>query len=63
MLIGDGNTGAGSGAIIIDLTGKVVATFPGIQGIDQVWYDPTTNRWFLAAGNNSASWRTGASNY
>jgi PEP-CTERM motif len=52
MLIGDGNTGPGSGAIIIDSTGKLVATFPGIQGIDQVWYDPTTNRWFLAAGNN-----------
>jgi hypothetical protein len=55
MLIGDGNTGAGSGAIIIDATGKLVATFPSIQGIDQVWYDPTTNRWFLAAGNNPAS--------
>ena len=55
MLIGDGNTGPGSGAIIIDSTGKLVATFPGIQGIDQVWYDPTTNRWFLAAGNNPAS--------
>ena len=60
MLIGDGNflsatTPAGSGAIIIDATGKVIATFPGIQGIDQVWYDPTTNRWFLAAGNNPAS--------
>jgi hypothetical protein len=55
MLIGDGNTGPGSGAIIIDSTGKLVATFPGIQGIDEVWYDPTTNRWFLAAGNNPAS--------
>jgi PEP-CTERM motif len=55
MLIGDGNTGPGSGAIIIDSTGKLVATFPGIQGVDQVWYDPTTNRWFLAAGNNPAS--------
>jgi hypothetical protein len=55
MLIGDGNTGPGSGAIIIDSNGKLVATFPGIQGVDQVWYDPTTNRWFLAAGNNPAS--------
>jgi PEP-CTERM motif len=55
MLIGDGNTGPGSGAIIIDSTGKLVATFPGIQGVDQVWYDPTTNRWFLAAGNNPLS--------
>jgi PEP-CTERM motif len=53
MLIGDGNTGPGSGAIIIDPTGKVIATFPNVNGIDQVWYDPTTNKWFLAAGNNA----------
>src|ERR1700730_3696687 len=46
MLIGAGNTGAGSGAIILDSSGKVIATFPGIQGVDQVWWDPTTNRWF-----------------
>jgi PEP-CTERM motif len=55
MLIGDGNTGPGSGAIIIDPTGKIIATFPGIQGVDEVWYDPKTNRWFLAASNNPAS--------
>jgi hypothetical protein len=58
ILIGDANSGApGSttGAMIIDPTGatvKVIATFPNVNGIDQVWYDPTTNKWFLAAGNN-----------
>jgi hypothetical protein len=55
MLVGDGNTGPGTGAMIIDPTGKVLVTFSGIQGVDQVWYDPTTNRWFLAASNNPAS--------
>ena len=58
ILIGDGNSNPGTaGAMIIDPTGvgpaKVIATFPNINGIDQVWYDPTTNKWFLAAGNNS----------
>ena len=58
ILIGDGNSTPGTaGAMIIDPTGvgpaKVIATFPNINGIDQVWYDPTTNKWFLAAGNNN----------
>jgi hypothetical protein len=55
ILIGDGNTGPGTGAMIIDPTNgnKVIATFPTINGIDQVWYDPTTNKWFLAASNNA----------
>jgi PEP-CTERM motif len=58
ILIGDANSGPGTaGAMIIDPTGvgpaKVIATFPNINGIDEVWYDPTTNKWFLAAGNNN----------
>jgi hypothetical protein len=53
ILIGDGTVG-GSGSIIFDpTTNKVVATFPNINGVDQVWYDPTTDRWFLAAGNHT----------
>jgi hypothetical protein len=52
ILIGDGTVG-GSGSIIFDpTTNKVVATFPGLNGVDQVWWDPTTGRWFLAAGNH-----------
>jgi hypothetical protein len=51
IFIGDGNVG-GSGSIIFDpTTNTVVKVFPGLNGVDQVWYDPTTNRWFAAAGN------------
>jgi hypothetical protein len=41
-------------SLIIDPTGggKIVATFPQIAGVDQVWFDPTTGRWFLAARAN-----------
>jgi len=56
ILIGDGNAAGmgGTGSIIFDpTTNKVVATFPNINGVDQVWYDPTTDRWFLAAGNHT----------
>jgi hypothetical protein len=55
ILIGNGNTGQ---TIVIDPTGgpggtvKLVASFSQVSGEDQVWYDPTTGRWFLAARNN-----------
>ena len=52
ILLGNGNAGV---TAIIDPTGinpKVVASFAQVSGEDQVWYDPTTGRWFLAARNN-----------
>jgi hypothetical protein len=54
ILIGNGNTGQ---TIVIDPTGaggnvKVVAAFSQVSGEDQVWFDPTTGRWFLAARFN-----------
>jgi hypothetical protein len=51
ILIGNGNAGQ---TIILDPTGagKVVASFSQVSGEDQVWYDPKTGRWFLAARNN-----------
>jgi hypothetical protein len=55
ILIGNGNAGQ---TIVIDPTGgpggtvKLVASFSQVSGEDQVWYDPTTGRWFLAARNN-----------
>jgi hypothetical protein len=55
ILIGDGNSAAmgGSGSIIFDPTTNTFKVLPNINGVDQVWYDPTTNRWFLAAGNHT----------
>jgi hypothetical protein len=45
-------------SLIIDPTGagpaKLVAALPQIAGVDEVWFDPTTGRWFLAARGNSA---------
>jgi hypothetical protein len=52
ILLGNGNAGV---TAIIDPTGatpKVAATFSQVSGEDQVWFDPTTGRWFLAARNN-----------
>ena len=50
MMIGDATTGGQS--IILDATGAIVATLPQITGVDQVWFDPSTGRWFLAAHGN-----------
>ena len=49
---------AGTQAILFDPTrnngnGAVVATFSQINGSDQVWFDPTTGRFFVSGGNNT----------
>jgi hypothetical protein len=31
-------------------SGSIVTSFPQLSGDDEVWFDPTTNRWFVAAG-------------
>jgi hypothetical protein len=54
ILVGNANPGQ---TIVIDPTGasgnvKVVAAFSQVSGEDQVWFDPTTGRWFLAARTN-----------
>jgi hypothetical protein len=51
ILIGNGNsTGA---TVVLDPTATlIVASFTKVTGEDQVWYDPTTDRWFLAARND-----------
>jgi hypothetical protein len=53
MLIGNGN--GGSTTIVLNPAGagSVVASF-NVSGEDEVWYDPTTGRWFLSARSNSS---------
>ena len=55
MLIGNGN--GGSTTIVLNpgyggAMPSVVASF-NVSGEDEVWYDPTTGRWFLSARNNT----------
>ena len=49
-----GNANAGSTTIILNpsATPSVVASF-NVSGEDEVWYDPTTGRWFISARSNS----------
>ncbi|HSV13346.1 MAG TPA: hypothetical protein VLI90_03760, partial [Tepidisphaeraceae bacterium] len=55
LLIGCGN--AGTQSILFNPqanggNGAIIKTFSQVSGSDQVWYDPTTHRFFITAANN-----------
>ena len=43
-----------SQSMVIDPVGpgRIVATFTQVSGVDEVYYDPSSDRWFLAARDN-----------
>jgi hypothetical protein len=53
ILIGNGNAGGTTIVINPAGAGSVVASF-NVSGEDEVWYDPTTGRWFISARSNSS---------
>jgi hypothetical protein len=58
LLVGCGNTGGGVGAILLDpATGKIVKTFAGLGGTDEIWYDPKTKSFYVTGNNGSNSTR------
>jgi hypothetical protein len=50
MLVGCGNTG--TQAVLLDKNGLVLATLPQVSGTDEIWYDLTTNK-FYVTGNDA----------
>jgi hypothetical protein len=54
LMVGCGNIGAA--AILLNPTGagSIVKTFAGLGGTDELWYDPTTNA-FYVTGNNGTN--------
>ena len=51
ILLGCSN--AGKGTVIIDeLDGSLVRNLPGLNGNDEVWYNPGDNHYFLAGSNH-----------
>jgi hypothetical protein len=57
LMVGCGNVGAA--AILLNPTGNggkgsIVKTFAGLGGTDELWYDPTTNK-FYVTGNNGTN--------
>jgi hypothetical protein len=54
ILLGCSNAGAGS-VIINELDGSLVQNLPGLNGNDEVWYNPGDNHYFLAGSNHNLS--------
>jgi hypothetical protein len=57
LMVGCGNVGAA--AVLLNPTGNggkgsIVKTFTGLGGTDELWYDPTTNQ-FYVTGNNGTN--------
>jgi hypothetical protein len=52
ILLGCSNSGAGS-VIINELDGDLVQNLPGLNGNDEVWYNPGDNHYFLAGSNHT----------
>jgi MYXO-CTERM domain-containing protein len=51
LMVGCGNVGAAAILLNPAGTGSIVKTFAGLGGTDELWYDPTTGK-FYVTGNN-----------
>jgi len=51
ILLGCSNAGAGT-VIINELSGDLVRNLPGLNGNDEVWFNPGDNHYFLAGSNH-----------
>jgi hypothetical protein len=54
ILLGCSNAGQGS-VIINELDGDLIRNLPGLNGSDEVWYNPGDNHYFLAESNHNVS--------
>jgi hypothetical protein len=54
-----GCSGVGTQAIVLDPTGagSIVKTFAGVGGTDELWYDPTTNEFYITGNDGTNTGR------
>jgi hypothetical protein len=52
MMVGCGNVG--TQAVLLNSKGQLIKTVPGLGGTDELWYDPTTKK-FYVTGNNGTN--------
>ena len=57
LMVGCGNVG--TQAILLNPagTGSIVRTFAGLSGTDEIWYDPSTNAFYVTGNNGSNNTR------
>ena len=52
MMVGCGNVG--TQAVLLNSQGQLIKTIPGLGGTDEIWFDPTTGK-FYVTGNNGTN--------
>jgi hypothetical protein len=57
LLVGCGNVGAAAILLNPAGTGSIVKTFAGLGGTDELWYDPTTKKFYVTGNNGTNSTR------
>jgi hypothetical protein len=55
MLVGCGNVG--TQAVLLNKDGSFNKTIPGLGGTDEIWFDPTTKKYYVTGNNGSNSTR------
>jgi hypothetical protein len=55
MLVGCGNVG--TQAILLNSQGQIIRTVNGLGGTDEVWFDPTTGKFYVTGNNNTNTTR------
>jgi hypothetical protein len=57
LLVGCGNVGAAAILLKPAGAGSIVKTFAGLGGTDELWYDPTTKKFYVTGNNGTNSTR------
>ncbi len=57
LMVGCGNVGAAAILLNPAGTGSIVKTFAGLGGTDELWYDPTTNAFYVTGNDGTNSTR------
>jgi hypothetical protein len=53
LMVGCGNVGAAAILLNPAGAGSIVKTFAGLGGTDELWYDPTTNEYYVTGNNGT----------
>jgi PEP-CTERM motif len=57
LMVGCGNVGAAAILLNPAGSGSIVKTFTGLGGTDELWYDPTTHKFYVTGNNGSNTTR------
>jgi hypothetical protein len=54
-MVGCGNVG--TQAVLLKSNGSLIKTIPGLGGTDELWFDPTTKKFYVTGNNGTNSTR------